>query len=155
MFGTRVTLWWFCKTANHKASGSNPSEPITANVIHSRATDTRFVCQSFVCQSFVCQKSETNPGLHDQGKQARAGTGRHREARGKSMFNLPHPFFGSRQPCAAKFVPSQADSDSHDASVDKNTFVLNWNRNSLWKLPLGKDKLPLGTDPIGRIAEVG
>ena len=36
-----------------------------------------FVCQSFVCQSFVCQKSETNPGLHDQGKQARAGTGGH------------------------------------------------------------------------------
>ena len=31
----------------------------------------------FACQSFVCQKSETNPGLHDQGKQARAGTGGH------------------------------------------------------------------------------
>jgi hypothetical protein len=41
-----------------------------------------------------------------------------KQARGQGMFSIPQHFFGLRQPCAAKFNPSQAETDSHDASFD-------------------------------------
>ena len=65
---------------------------------------------SLVNHSFVKKASQT-PDYMTKGN-------RHGQARGQGMFNIPHPFFGLRRPCVAKFDPSQAESDSHDASFD-------------------------------------
>jgi hypothetical protein len=80
-----------------------------------------FVNHSFVNHSFVKRARQT-PDYMTKGNrhgQAQAGTGTGtKQARGQGMFNIPQHFFGLRRPCVAKFDPSQAETDSHDASFD-------------------------------------